>query len=351
MPQTVVMCITSSLASEDYSFLVRTSRRVRSRAVFRQQDPLARLHASGERPGRIANGNAICLKEGAQVLKIKKILLPLDLEETVLPVAVLRQAAALAHHFHAEIVVLHVVRPLTYLAGGNTARELIERDVASEQEKLKECLGSELNGLSVRHMVVKGDPAHEIFRTVAEQKIDLIVMPTHGYGAYERFLVGSVTAKVLHNGECPVWAVSHNEGVPGQPFAIQNVLCAVDFSTHSPKTIRWAQDVANEFGGRLTLAHITPGVEIYGPGGYHVLTDMKRELVNGAMNQMAKIQEELGTKAEVFIGCGDVPKVMSQAAEETKADLLVVGCRSLDHRFGNTAYGIIRESHVPVLSI
>jgi len=285
------------------------------------------------------------------VLSVKKILLPMDLEETVLPVVVVRQAAALAHHFHSEILLLHVVRPLTYIAGGNTARELIEQEVAFTQEKLKECLGSGLNGLSVQRLVVKGDPAHEIFRTVAEQKIDLIVMPTHGYGAYERFLVGSVTAKVLHNGGCPVWACAHVEDAPGQPFAIRNVLCAVDFSTHSLKTVRWAQDMANEFQARLTLAHVTPSVEIYGPGGYHVLTDMKQELVDGSMKQMAKIQQELGTKAEVFIGSGDVPKVMSQAAKETKADLLVVGCRSLDHRFGNTAYGIIRESHVPVLSV
>jgi len=285
------------------------------------------------------------------VLSVKKILLPMDLEETVLPVVVVRQAAALAHHFHSEILLLHVVRPLTYIAGGNTARELIEQEVAFTQEKLKECLGSGLNGLSVQRLVVKGDPAHEIFRTVAEQKIDLIVMPTHGYGAYERFLVGSVTAKVLHNGGCPVWACAHVEDAPGQPFAIRNVLCAVDFSTHSLKTVRWAQDMANEFQARLTLAHVTPTVEIYGPGGYHVLTDMKQELVDGSMKQMAKIQQELGTKAEVFIGSGDVPKVMSQAAKETKADLLVVGCRSLDHRFGNTAYGIIRESHVPVLSV
>jgi nucleotide-binding universal stress UspA family protein len=219
------------------------------------------------------------------MLNIRKILLPLDLEETVLPVVVIRQAAALAHHFHSEILVLHVIRPLSYMAGSETARELIEQDVASEQEKLKVCLGSELNGLSVRRLVVKGDPAHEILRTVADQKIDLIVMPTHGYGPYERFLVGSVTAKVLHNGECPVWAGAQVEDVPGQPFAIRNVLCAIDFSTHSPKTIRWAQDVANGFGAGLTLAHVTPGVEIYGPGGYHILTDMKRELVTQANSQ------------------------------------------------------------------
>jgi hypothetical protein len=54
------------------------------------------------------------------MLKIKKILLPLDLEESVLPVVVVHQAAALAHHFHSEILVLHVITPLTYIAGKGT---------------------------------------------------------------------------------------------------------------------------------------------------------------------------------------------------------------------------------------
>jgi len=285
------------------------------------------------------------------MLNIKKILLPLDLEDTSLPAAVIHQAASLAHHFHSEIIVLHVVRPLTYMSGSETALEQIEHQAAAEREKLKDCLGSELNGLSVRSLVFKGDPAREILRAAVDENIDLIVMPTHGYGRYERFLVGSVTMKVLHNGKCPVWTGAHLENAPGQPFAIRNVLCAVDFNTHSQKTVRWAHDLANEFGARLTLAHATPGVEIYGPGGTHVLTDMKRELVDGAMRQMAKLQQELGTKAEVFIGCGDAPKVINQAAKEAKADLLLVGCRSLDRRFGNTAYGIIRESHVPVCSV
>lgn len=52
---------------------------------------------------------------------------------------------------------------------------------------------------------------------------------------------------------------------------------------------------------------------------------MKQELVNAATKQIAKIQEELGTNAKVFIGSDDVAKVITQATEETSADLLVVG--------------------------
>lgn len=285
------------------------------------------------------------------MLKIQKILLPLDLENAALPAVLLRQAAALAHHFHSEILVLHVIRQFTYIGGADDVRKRIEQDVSIEEEQIKQILGSQLNGLSVRRRVVKGDPAREILQTVADEKIDLIVMPTHGYTDYQRFLVGSVTANVLHNGQCPVWALTHLGAVSSEPLTIRKVLCAVDFSTHSPKTIRWAHEVASEFGAQLTLAHVTPGVEIYGPGGYHVITEMKKQLVEGSMERMAKLQAELGTKAEVFIGSGDVSKVMNQAVKQTNADLLVVGCRSMDRRFGNTAYGIIRDSSIPVLSI
>lgn len=285
------------------------------------------------------------------MLKIAKILLPLELEETALPFAVIHEAAALAHHFHSEILLLHVVKPLTYIGTSETVHELIEQAVVREQEKLKKCLGPQMDGLMVKRMVLKGNPADEIVRIAHDEKIHLIVMPTHGYGALERFLLGSVTTKVLHTSECPVWAGGQVKDVPVEQFAIRNVLCAVDFTPHSPKTVRWAQDLATEFGAALTLVHVTPGVEIYGPGGHHVLSDMKEELVTSAARKMDKIQQELGIKAAVFISSGDVPKAMSQAAKETKADVIVVGARSRGGRMGSTGYGIIRESPVPVLNV
>lgn len=267
----------------------------------------------------------------------------------MLPVAVIHQAAALVHHFHSELLILHVVKPLSYLGGSETTHELLKEDIANEHAKLKTCLGPELDG--ARHLVLKGNPAHEILRVAHDEKIDLIVMPTHGYGAFDRLILGSVTAKILHGSECPVWAGAHVQDVPIGQFAIHNILCGVDFGPRSPRTVRWAQDVATEFGAQLTLVHVTPGVEIYGPGGRHILSEMKEELVNSAMKHMEKIQLETGTKGKVYIGSGEVPKVMNQAARDTRADLIVLGHRCIGGRFGTTAYGIIRDAGIPVLSV
>lgn len=285
------------------------------------------------------------------MLNFKKILLPLDLEESELPAAVIRQASFLARRFQGEILVLHVIRPLTYLAGSETARALEEQAVAEQQERWNTRLGPELEGISVRRKLVHGDPAREILSVAQQEAVGLILMPAHSYGAYQRLLVGSVTAKVIHHSRCPVWACAQPQDANGKPFEIHNVFCAVDLSDHSLRTIERAKDVAAEFGARLTIAHATPGVEIYGPGGSHVIPELRDELVAGAKERIACLQQDAGTNADVFIGCGDPSKVIRQGAQEKNANLIVVGMRYHNGRLGTNAYGIIREAHIPVLSV
>ena len=77
------------------------------------------------------------------------------------------------------------------------------------------------------------------------------------------------------------------EESPVQEFAIRNVLCAVDFNPHDHKTVSWAAQMAAEFGARLTLAHVTAGVEFWGPGGNYVNPRWKRKLCSDASQQIA----------------------------------------------------------------
>ena len=70
---------------------------------------------------------------------------------------------------------------------------------------------SVFNGVTVERVIQDGAPAEIIARYVRERGVDLIVMPTHGYGGFRRVLLGSVTAKVLHEVRCPVWTTAHSE--------------------------------------------------------------------------------------------------------------------------------------------
>jgi nucleotide-binding universal stress UspA family protein len=79
----------------------------------------------------------------------------------------------------------------------------------------------------------------------------------------------------------------------------------------------------------------------------------KERIVGFATKEIAKLQQGVGTKAEVIIDSGNVPEQLNRAAERTKADVLVVGHNPLRGHLGDNGngYGIIRESHIPVLSV
>ncbi len=286
-----------------------------------------------------------------------RILLPIALPMTA--ARVVHQAAFLARHFNSEVILLHVVTPLIYPAGvlerGHevTGRDLHAKIVMQAQKDLDRALRSELDGLAVRRLLLRGDPAREIAQIARDEKVDLIAISTHSHGPFYRFLLGSVAAKVLHRCDCPIWTDADLEETQAHEFTIHNVLCAVDLSGHSRHTVSRAAQIAAEFDARLTLVHITEGVEIYGPGGSRVLPEWKQALVGYAANEIAKLQQELHTNAEVIIDSGDVHKLLHRAAEQAKSDLLVIGHMPAGGHLGanGSGYAIIRDSRIPVLSL
>jgi nucleotide-binding universal stress UspA family protein len=134
-------------------------------------------------------------------------------------------------------------------------------------------------------------------------------------------------------------------------FAIRNVLCAVDLGPRSDKAVSWAAQLATEFRARLNLADVTAGVELWGPGGWCVDRKWKESLVSDASQRIAKLEHDTGIKADLFIGSGAVSKVLSQAAKQTNADLLVTDCYPYGVNLRTHGYGIICAVPIPVLSV
>src|SRR5260370_8294912 len=148
-------------------------------------------------------------------------------------------AEALSSHSHWQIVRLHVVMPplanfssfeaMAYSSAGDLAREIAEQRTAD----LEAFPCSAPAGVPVRRVVLEGDPTQTIVEFASAEKCDLIVMPTHGYGPFPRFLLGSVTAKVLHAAICPVLTGPHFERPPVYPsIPFHTSLCATDLRLH-----------------------------------------------------------------------------------------------------------------------
>ncbi len=139
----------------------------------------------------------------------KKILVPLDGSE--LAKKALEQAEKLAQAFDAEIILLEVVpfmpiygspELVTPLIVDEGFKESAERYLAGVVEELKG------RGRKVTAVIRTGQQvALEIIDFAKERGVDLIAMCTHGRSGITRWVLGSVTMKVLTQGETPILLV------------------------------------------------------------------------------------------------------------------------------------------------
>jgi nucleotide-binding universal stress UspA family protein len=202
-------------------------------------------------------------------------------------------------------------------------------------------------------VLVEGDPARKIVEYAHAERVNLIALPTHGYGPFRRFILGSVTAKVLHDADCPVLTGVHMERpASGEPVRFRTIVCAVDLGPQSKKALCWASQMATEFGAKLAVVHAIPHIESK-PGEYFD-RELAAELARGGREELEKLTSEVGATAEIHVAGGDAPQVVCRAAQEFHGDLMVIGRGSAAGLFGRlrtNAYAIIRGSPCAVASV
>jgi len=285
------------------------------------------------------------------MFSISKILLPIDFSERSADAA--EAAATVAEQFDAEITVLHVLAPHIEPIAVSGQRSVIHSFAREEAEaKMSEFRCSEWHHLAVKRVLQEGDPAREIVDYAESEKIDLIMMPTHGYGPFRRLLLGSVTAKVLHDANCPVWTAVHREkDSPHIPAKPRSIAVAVDLEPHSQNVLSWASRLSWKFDAPLSVIHVAP----LDPGTveYYVSPEWRSEVIGSARTQLAEILETDGIKAEIYIEVGDAPKAVMERARVIGAELIIIGrsAHGRDGRLPTTAYAIIRDAPCPVLSV
>ena len=279
---------------------------------------------------------------------LSKVLLPVDFSERSLGAA--RYARFLADHFHSEITLLHSITPLPYefgaLEGGGAMLTEIYNDRAEQAEgELNRFLCAELAGCNVKRVLCEGDAAERIVEYAHTEKVGLIVMPTHGYGTFRRFILGSNTAKVLHDAECPVWTGVHLQDTPQNiPIAIRSILCAIDLGPQTCRTLTWAAAMQREFGATLKVIHAMACADDPAAG----------ELERSIREDVARFEKSARAEAELMLVAGDPCEVVCDAVDRTAADLLVIGRGSAAGGFGRLrthSYAMIRQSPCPVVSV
>lgn len=283
---------------------------------------------------------------------IKHILFPFDFSQQALLAAPF--VRAVSSHFGARITLLGVVPPLWDVAPGAVPAMIaidtreIEQDLRS---RLESTLAKEWADLSVQRVTESGDPAIKIIEFAQSNAVDLIMMPTHGCGLFRSLLIGSVTAKVLHDAKVPVWTATHAEE-QRSPDVPRTVLCAVDDSPKSAELMQWAAEYADQMGATLNLLHVVPRISDW--LALPSERDLQEQVRKEAHARIGALQRSVHIEAPLRVAVGNVADTVTEEARQENADLVIIGRGSLQSPLGRLrthAYGIIQKSPCPVLSV
>ena len=142
-------------------------------------------------------------------MQLTKILCAVDLSEHSKRVA--QYAAMLARATGAQLTVMYTAPSLSQYVGFHVPPNTIENfvgEIVSGAEKAMETFVAEnFAGLSVTSKVLIGYAAEEIIKHATEEKVDMIIMGTHGRKGIDRILFGSVAEKVVKNAKQPVLTI------------------------------------------------------------------------------------------------------------------------------------------------
>jgi universal stress protein A len=148
-----------------------------------------------------------------QVLDLKKILVPIDF--SAMSKRAFHYALRFAEQFGCEIVLLHVVEPVTAIAGTPLTFDIFaqpEDDTAAAEAELASLAASSRNGLnSLTSAVRTGHAPNEITKAAKDLDVDLILIATHGYTSWRHLCIGSTAERVVRTAPCPVLVVRDKE--------------------------------------------------------------------------------------------------------------------------------------------
>lgn len=160
----------------------------------------------------------------------RKIIFPVDYSapcEAIVP-----HVKEMVQRFSADLTLVHAygAEALAYSELSITDPELADDARAHEERRLHEFALEAFPGQHVESFAEVGEAGSLTHKVVQHQGTDLVMLPTHGRGPIRRFLLGSVTAKVLHDVSGAVWTgtgATLADHAPRIPY--KSVLCALNY--------------------------------------------------------------------------------------------------------------------------
>lgn len=283
----------------------------------------------------------------------ERILLPVDGSEHA--AKVVHHAAELAQWTDATIDVLFVA---------DTTRDsvtIVEANVVDALEQEGEAIvadvASTLETLGVDHGtdVVQGNPASTIVDYAERYDYDLIVLPTHGRTGISRYLLGSVTEKVVRLSDVPVLTARMR---PDEQltFPYENILIPTDGSAGSKAAAKHGLALAATLDATVHVLSVVDDTSL-GVDVRSVLSEAELERpATDAIEDVAMEADEYELATiQTHVEHGSPAEVIRESIETNDIHAVVMGTsgrRGADRiLLGSVAEKTVRSAPVPVITV
>ncbi len=299
----------------------------------------------------------------------RKILVPLD--GSALAEIALQTAVSLAQQAQGKIILLQIptihtpVLPSTPEAvtfNLYAPEYAVDEGVGTSREYLNQIrygFGRHIEDVQWQVCVEEGDPASVIVDVAQEENVDLIAMSTHGRSGLGRWVMGSVTEKVLRHAPCPVLTVRSTR-------PLNKILVTLDGSELAERSIPYALDLAEVLETEVTLLQVQTGVSLvdleaaatldayeHGMGQRYMDGEYEREIIY-LENRWHDCQRN-GIKIKTAVREGKPAQTILEYARHNQIDLIAMtthGRTGLRRwRYGSVTEKVLRGTDCAMLIV
>jgi nucleotide-binding universal stress UspA family protein len=305
-------------------------------------------------------------QKSGSALSVKNVLFATDFSstsETAFP-----YAAAICRRFGSILHSVHVISDTTVMmmAGGvdYVSMGTVYDDTQLETIKKLDQISARVPGIPHHNYVRHGQVWKALAEIIAESRIDLIVVGTHGRSGLGKLLLGSVAEDILRHAPCPVLTVgprisgrsklpalqARGRDLSPVELELREILFATNFAHDARSVTQTAVSLAQEFRARLTLLNV---IEDY------TQLSSRPDLVQDCvcrLQSMVPNDAALQYPPKAVLEFGFAAERILKVASDRESDLIVLGARPASevgttHLPWSTAHHVIAQAHCPVLTI
>jgi len=298
----------------------------------------------------------------------ERILIPLDGSASA--ELILAQLKPLLKHEGAEVFLLQAVYDPPSIARIDTGKLSTEHGASAEAYLQHIVHRLKLDGIHAHGIVKKASADEAIFQTARERNVQLIAMTTHGRSALSRWMMGSVTEKVLRAAEVPLLIIHSFKRTPfgdsvplaGEPVSFKSIVVPIDVGDQSLAILPFIERLAKLYESEIVLLHVRP--ESPPVESFREKTGIGTALVplpnpDGTIPQTVTIAEgrlsNAGIRFRRLLLKGNPPSQILEATSTGGFDLLAMAThgRSGLKRWvmGSIAERILRSSPIPMFVV